>query len=53
MAGGEGLIEVETDEVTVTVEIEAPSADVLLEQRAQQDYFARFNEVAAAIEAQD
>jgi pyruvate dehydrogenase E2 component (dihydrolipoamide acetyltransferase) len=45
---GEGLLEVETDKVTV--EIEAPSAGVLLQQKAEQDQFAKFNEV---IEAQD
>ena len=48
---GEGLLEVEADKVTV--EIEAPSAGVLLEQKAERDQFAKFTEVVAAIEAQD
>jgi len=48
---GEGLLEVETDKVTV--EIEAPSAGVLLEQKAHEDQYAKFNAVVAIIEAED
>jgi pyruvate/2-oxoglutarate dehydrogenase complex dihydrolipoamide acyltransferase (E2) component len=46
-----GLLTVETDKVTV--EIEAPGAGVLLEQKAEQDQFAKSNEVVAVIEALD
>jgi pyruvate/2-oxoglutarate dehydrogenase complex dihydrolipoamide acyltransferase (E2) component len=48
---GEGLLEVETDKVTV--EIEAPSACVRLEQKAQENQFAKFTAVVAIIESED
>ena len=48
---GEGLLEVDTDKVTI--EIEAPSGGVLLEQKAQADQVAKFNAVVAIIEAED
>lgn len=48
---GEPLLEVETDKVNV--EIEAPSAGLLVEIRVGAGRAARFNSVAAIIESED
>jgi len=48
---GEGLLEIATDKVPV--DIKAPSAVVLLEQKAEEDQFAKFNDDVAVIEARD
>ena len=45
---GDGLLEVETDKITV--EIEAPGTGVLLEMKVLEGEFAKFNDVVAVIE---